>query len=62
MSRYGNLYLDEDAFPGCETAEVIRDVNHAAVTGRFMIGPTAHDEGPCELDFDRSSSKILTFS
>jgi hypothetical protein len=62
---YGNLYLANDAFPGCEKAEIIGEVPQSLkeeVENRFVIGPVVDrgfwhrerasmdiDRGPCEL-------------
>ncbi|KAH6723680.1 kinase-like domain-containing protein [Leptodontidium sp. MPI-SDFR-AT-0119] len=42
FTRYGNLYFANDAFPGCEKAEIIGEVPQSLkkeVENRFVIGP-----------------------
>lgn len=63
-SRYSNLYFSEDAFPGCEEAEVegcISQSVRAGIEKRYVIRPVVErhfwtgerasmeiDRGPCE--------------
>jgi uridine phosphorylase len=67
MNSYGNLYFANDAFPGCEKAEVIGALPQSlkdVVKDRFVIGPVVDqdfwhrerasmdiDRGPCQFRF-----------
>jgi hypothetical protein len=75
---YGNLYFKDDAFPGCENAEVIGEVPDSikkVVEDRFVIGPVVdqgfwHRErasmsinrGPCEIYYIRPRIKHVLMS
>lgn len=65
------MYFADNAFPGCEKAEVVGNVSQSLkdqVKSRFVIGPVAHkrfwdgerarmtiDRGPCETRFPSRS-------
>ncbi|KAJ4360729.1 Phosphotransferase enzyme [Didymosphaeria variabile] len=64
FTRYGNLYIAQDAFPGCEKAEVkgqVAQLIKDEVSRRFVIGPVAarsfwHHERAC-MEIDRGPWK-----
>lgn len=68
---YGSLYIVDDAFPGCEKAEIASDASQSQrkeVESFFLIGPVSNndfwdkeraslgiDRGPCETRYSPSN-------
>jgi hypothetical protein len=64
--NYGNLCFSDDAFPGCEKAEIVGGISQSLkdlTESRYVIGPVVDrgfwhreraamdlDRGPCELE------------
>lgn len=66
-SRYGNLYLANDSFPGCQKAELVGDVSKSVkdqVQNRFVVGPVVDAEfwnqERASMDVDRGPCKKST--
>ncbi|KAF3491213.1 uncharacterized protein GIQ15_00730 [Arthroderma uncinatum] len=60
FTRYGHLYFAEDAFPGCEKAQIVGDVSESQkqlTQDRYVIGPVAcnyfWDEERASMNIDR---------
>ncbi|EAW24094.1 uncharacterized protein NFIA_036660 [Aspergillus fischeri NRRL 181] len=64
FTRYGSLYFVNDAFPGCEKAEIASDAPQSQreeIESQFVIGPVPNndfwDKGRASLEIDRGPWK-----